>query len=142
MKPASYAPLLQEILIDDRTLQKRVQEVGNQISYDYAGVSPLLLICVLKGGVLFLNDLMRHIDVPHAIDFLAVSSYGKHARETTGAVRIDMDLKQNVDGQHLILVEDIVDSGYTLSYLLHLLLSRKPATLKFCTLSTKPPPPI
>lgn len=138
MKTASYQHVLQETLIDEHTLQARIQELGAQISRDYAGVGPLLLICVLKGGVLFLTDLMRQIDVPHAIDFLAVSSYGKHARETTGAVRIDMDLKQNVDGQHLILVEDIVDSGYTLSYVRDLLLARKPASLKICTLLSKP----
>ncbi len=132
------ADILEEVLIDETTLQARIAELGAQISADYAGVPNLLLICVLKGGVMFLTDLMRHIDVPHAIDFMAVSSYGTLARETTGVVRIDMDLKQDVAGQNLLIVEDIVDSGTTLAYLRRILEARAPASIKICTLLNKP----
>ncbi len=130
--------ILEEVLIDEVTLQTRIAELGAQISKDYAGINNVLLICVLKGGVMFLTDLMRHIDVPHAIDFMAVSSYGTLARETTGVVRIGMDLKQDVAGQNLLIVEDIVDSGTTLAYIRRLLEARDPASIKICTLLNKP----
>ncbi len=130
--------VLGEILIDEATLQARVAELGAQINKDYAGVDHLLLVCVLKGGVMFLSDLMRHIEVPHAIDFLAVSSYGTAARQTTGVVRIDMDLRQDVEGLNLLIVEDIVDSGTTLAYIRRLLEARNPASIKICTLLSKP----
>jgi hypoxanthine phosphoribosyltransferase len=130
--------ILDEVLIDETTLQARVAELGAQISKDYAGVDNLLLICVLKGGVMFLTDLMRHIDVPHAIDFLAVSSYGTRVRETTGVVRIEMDLQQDVAGRNLLIVEDIIDSGTTLAYIRRLLEARNPASIKICTLLNKP----
>ncbi len=130
--------ILEEVLIDETTLQARIAELGTQITADYAGVKNLLLICVLKGGVMFLTDLMRHIGVPHAIDFMSVSSYGTLVRETTGVVRIDMDLKQDVAGQNLLIVEDIVDSGTTLSYLRRILEARSPASIKICTLLNKP----
>jgi hypoxanthine phosphoribosyltransferase len=97
-----------------------------------------VLICVLKGGVAFLVDLMRHITVPHEIDFLAISSYGVGARQSTGAVRLLMDLKANIEGRDVIIVEDIVDSGRTMDYLLRTLWARKPATLRVCTLLNKP----
>src|SRR5262249_44575418 len=98
----------------------------------------LLLVCVLKGGVVFLTDLMRHIDVAHSIDFLAVSSYGKNVRESSGAVRIDMDLGQQVEGRDVLIVEDIVDSGHTLAYIRRLLDARNPQRIKICTLLSKP----
>src|SRR4051812_32538214 len=122
--PPSYDKVLQEVLIDEASLKNRVAELGAQISHDYAKTRPLLLICVLKGGVMFLTDLMRQITIPHAIDFLAVSSYGVQVRESSGAVRIDMDLKQDVQDKHVLLVEDIVDSGYTLAYVHRLLVAR------------------
>ncbi len=128
---------LQEILIDEATLQARVAGLGAQIDKDYAGTKNLLLVCVLKGGVMFLSDLMRHLTVPHAIDFLAVSSYGT-GRQTTGIVRIDMDLRQDVEGLNLLIVEDIVDSGTTLAYIRRLLEARNPASVKICTLLSKP----
>ena len=134
----SYHQLSQGILLDEETIQKRIQELGQQINHDYNGVKDLLLVCILKGGVLFLTDLMRCIHVPHAIDFMAVSSYGMGARETTGAVRIDLDLRQDIIGKHLIIVEDIVDTGLTVSYLRKLLLARKPADLKLASLLYKP----
>ena len=130
--------VLEEVLIDEATLQARVAELGAQISQDYAGVNNLLLACVLKGGVMFLTDLMRHVSVPHAIDFLAVSSYGEHARETTGIVRIDMDLRCNIDGFNVLIVEDIIDSGTTLAYIRRMLQARNPASIKICTLLSKP----
>ncbi len=130
--------ILDEVLIDEAALQTRVAELGAQISQDYAGVDDLLLVCVLKGGVMFLTDLMRHIDVPHAIDFLAVSSYGTQVRETTGVVRIEMDLQQDVAGRNLLIVEDIIDSGTTLAYIRRLLEARIPASIKICTLLNKP----
>lgn len=133
----AYEYYLKEVLIDEATLQKRVAELGHAISQDYAGQRDLLLICVLKGGVMFLTDLMRHINVPHEIDFLATSSYGKGARESTGNVRIDMDLTEEVTDRHVIIVEDIIDSGHTLRFVMDVLQARKPASLKLCTLLDK-----
>jgi hypoxanthine phosphoribosyltransferase len=133
----AHEKYLQEILIDESTLQKRVAELGQQISQDYAGSGDLLLICVLKGGVMFLTDLMRHIDEPHEIDFLAISSYGKGVRESSGNVRIDMDLKVQVAGRHVLIVEDIIDSGHTLRFVMDVLEARKPASLRLCTLLDK-----
>lgn len=133
-----YEPYLQEILIDSDTLQARIRELGQQISRDYAGVSNVLLICVLKGGVMFLTDLMRHIDVPHSIDFLAISSYGGGVRESSGRVRIDMDLRHDIAGKHVIIVEDIIDSGHTMQYIVNMLSTRDPASLRICALLSKP----
>jgi hypoxanthine phosphoribosyltransferase len=132
-----YDKYLQEVLIDSDTLQGRIAELGKEISTDYADCEQLLLICVLKGGVMFLTDLMRHISVPHEIDFMALSSYGKGARDSTGTVRVDMDLTANVSGKHLLIVEDIIDSGHTLSFLMRMLSARTPASLKLCTLLNK-----
>lgn len=134
----SYLPFIEEILIDEETLQARIEALGAQINADYSHATDLLLICVLKGGVLFLTDLMRHIHVPHAIDFMAISSYGAGARESSGVVRIDLDLRQNVEGRNLLIVEDIIDTGTTLAYLRRLLLARNPASLRICTLLSKP----
>lgn len=136
--PQAYEKYLQEVLIDSAQLQARIAELGAQISTDYADCDDLLLICILKGGVMFLCDLMRYIDVPHEIDFLAVSSYGKGARESSGDVRIDMDLTTNVAGRHILLVEDIIDSGHTLRFVMDVILARKPASLRLCALLDKP----
>jgi len=97
-----------------------------------------LLICILKGGVLFLADLMRYIRVPHAIDFMAISSYGDGVRESSGRVRIEMDLNQDIAGKHILVVEDIIDSGHTMQYILSLLRTRNPASVRICTLLNKP----
>lgn len=132
-----YTKYLKEVLIDEETLKQRVKELGDQISADYAGCKDLLLICILKGGVLFLTDLMRQISVPHEIDFLAVSSYGVGVRESGGQVRIDMDLKARVEGRHVLLVEDIIDSGHTLRFVMDVIMARHPASLKLCTLLDK-----
>ena len=125
-----------EILITAEEIQARVAELGRQISADYEG-QDLLLIAVLKGGVLFLSDLMRHVTVPHAIDFMAISSYG-HSTETTGVVRILKDLDEPIDGRPVLIVEDIVDTGRTMDYLLRILQARHPASLRVCTLLNKP----
>lgn len=133
----SYEKYLQEILIDEITLQQRIADLGQQISDDYAGVQDLILICILKGGVMFLTDLMRHIDVPHEIDFLAVSSYGRGVRASSGNVRIDMDLSVQVRDKHVLIVEDIIDSGNTLQFVIDVLKARHPASVKLCTLLDK-----
>jgi hypoxanthine phosphoribosyltransferase len=131
-----YHEYLDEILISGETLQKRIAELGAEISRDYTGQT-LHLICILRGGVLFLTDLMRHITVPNTIDFMAVSSYGT-ARQTTGQVRISMDLTEDIHDRNVLLVEDIVDSGYTIASVLDFLETRHPKTLRVCTLLDKP----
>lgn len=132
-----YTELLAEILIDEETLQKRVAELGRQISIDYAGNDNLLLICILRGGVPFMVDLSRHITVPHMMDFMAVSSYGAGKRESTGNVRVTFDLQTNIKDKDVLLVEDIVDSGHTIASVLGMLETRQPASLKVCALLDK-----
>ncbi len=131
-----YRNLLAEILIDEKTLQNRVAELGAQISRDYAG-QDLLLICILRGGMIFLVDLMRQITIPHQIDFMAISSYGSGARQSEGDVRLTLDLQTNIHNKNVLLVEDIIDSGHTLSYVLEFLTTRQPNTLRVCTLLDK-----
>lgn len=132
----NYKEIMSEILIDEKTLNNRVRDLGEQISRDYRG-EELLLICILRGGVVFLTDLMRKISVPHGIDFMAVSSYGKGARSSTGNVRLSLDLQTNIEGKHVLLVEDIIDSGRTISRVLELLSTRNPKSLKVCALLDK-----
>ena len=129
--------MIDKVLVDEETLQARVKELGQIVSTEHEA-SDLVLICVLKGGVAFLTDLMRHITVPHEIDFLAISSYGAGQRESTGAVRLIMDLKADIAGRDVLIVEDIVDSGRTMDYLLRTLGARQPASLRICTLLSKP----
>ncbi len=131
-----YVSPSDQILIGPEKLQERIAELGHQIDADYAG-QELVLVCILKGGVLFLTDLMRAIHIPHAIDFMAVTSYGVGARESTGVVRIIMDLERDIRGKHVLIVEDIIDSGRTLNYILSVLQAREPASLKICTLLNK-----
>jgi len=133
-----YERYLQEILIDSETLQNRVVELAASINEDYADTRKLLLVCILKGGVMFLADLVRHITVPHSIDFMAISSYGDGVRESSGRVRIDMDLRQDIADKHILIVEDIIDSGHTMQYILSLLETRQPASIRICTLLSKP----
>ena len=125
-----------EILIDEERLQARIRELGREITADYAG-RELLLVGVLKGAVFFMADLMRAITVPCEIDFMAISSYGA-STDSSGVVRILKDLDINIEGRHVLVVEDIVDSGLTLSYLMRNLESREPASLEICALLTKP----
>jgi hypoxanthine phosphoribosyltransferase len=125
-----------EVLVGEEDLSRRVRELGEAISRDYAG-RPLLLVGVLKGAVFFLSDLMRFIDIPVEVDFMAVASYGS-ATDSSGVVRILKDLDIAIEGRDVLIVEDIVDSGLTLQYLLRNLGSRNPATLEVCALLTKP----
>lgn len=131
-----YHDYLDEILVSNEALQARITELGEEISRDYQGES-VHLICILRGGVLFLTDLMRHITVPNTIDFMAVSSYGAN-RQTTGQVRITLDLNEDIHDRHVLLVEDIVDSGYTIASVLEFLETRHPKSLRVCTLLNKP----
>jgi hypoxanthine phosphoribosyltransferase len=125
-----------EILVDEETLRNRVAELGEEISRDYAG-RDLLLIGVLKGAVFFMADLMRQLTVPCEIDFMAISSYGA-STDSSGVVRILKDLDINIEGRDVLVVEDIIDSGLTLSYLMRNLEAREPASLEICALLTKP----
>ena len=130
-----YRDVLAEILIDETHAAERVAELGAEISRDYAGTQNLLLICILRGGVPFLVDLSRHLTVPHMMDFMAVSSYGAGRRDSDGNVRVVFDLQTNIMGKHVLLVEDIVDSGHTIASVLGMLGTRQPASLKVCTLA-------
>jgi hypoxanthine phosphoribosyltransferase len=131
-----YHEFLSEVLIDAEQLQKRVAEMGAEISADYKG-QELLLICILRGGVLFLTDLMRTITIPHAVDFMAVSSYGVGRRASDGQVRISLDLNTNIVDRNVLLVEDIIDSGNTISSVLEMLSIRRPKSLHVATLLDK-----
>ena len=131
-----YKEVLDQVLIDEKTLQKRVAELGAQISADYPGDN-LLLACILRGGVPFIVDLSRHITVPHMMDFMAVSSYGAGARESTGNVRVTLDLQTNIRDKDVLLIEDIVDSGHTIASVLEFLQTRQPRSLKVCALMDK-----
>ena len=125
-----------ETLVSGEELRRRVAELGGQISADYEG-RDLLMVGVLKGAVIFLADLMRHLDVPCEIDFMAVSSYGSQT-DSSGVVRILKDLDTPIEGRDVLIVEDIVDSGLTLQYLMRNLGARNPASLEVCALLTKP----
>lgn len=125
-----------EILIEQEPLQARIAELGAEISSEYEG-RDLLLVGVLKGAVFFMADLMRELSIPCEIDFMAISSYGA-ATDSSGVVRILKDLDTNIAGRDVLVVEDIIDSGLTLSYLMRSLKARKPASLEICALLTKP----
>lgn len=131
-------PKLGEVLISREAIQQRIADLGDEISRAYQECSDLLLVCILKGGVVFLTDLMRHINPPHAIEFMAVSSYGTGIRQSSGHVRIDMDLSHDISNRHVLIVEDIIDSGHTLQYIMRQLQARNPASLKICCLLSKP----
>jgi hypoxanthine phosphoribosyltransferase len=131
-----YKEIIGEILISERAIKKRVKELGKQISRDYAN-EDLLLICILRGGIVFMVDLMRHITVPHAVDCMALTSYGVGARESSGNIRMSLDLQTNIENKNVLLVEDIVDSGHTLTHVLEMLRTRHPKSLKVCALLDK-----
>ena len=124
------------VLISEEDLQRRVAELGAQVSADYCDMNPLL-ICVLKGGYVFLADLTRALTIKHGIDFMAVSSYGD-STTSSGVVRILKDLDRDITGRHILLVEDIIDTGHTIAYLLENLRVRGPASIRICTLLSKP----
>jgi len=133
-EPASDAP--PSVLISEAAIGRRVEELARQISRDYAGAGELVLIGVLRGAFVFLADLSRRLTVPCRVDFVALSSYG-HGSASGGAVRLVMDLRVNIAGNHVLVVEDIVDSGHTLAYLVAILQARHPASLKTCVLTRK-----
>jgi hypoxanthine phosphoribosyltransferase len=131
-----YREFLEETIIPTDVLQKRIAELGVEISHDYQG-KDLLLICILRGGVFFLTDLMRQITTPHTVDFMAVASYGVGARQASGQARLTLDLNTDIRGRDVLLIEDIVDSGYTIEAVLELLSTRHPRTLRVCVLLDK-----
>lgn len=124
-----------DTLISEEKLQARIAELGTQISMDYEG-KELVVLCVLKGGVMFMTDLVKHIEVPLKMEFMVVSSYGDEYK-SSGHVKILKDLDEPIEGKDVLIVEDIIDSGRTLSYLKKMLSERKPESLKICTLLDK-----
>ncbi len=129
---------LERVLIDADTIQRRVIELANQINHDYADIEePLILVGVLKGSFIYLSDLCRKLTVPHVIDFIAVSSYGKGS-ETTGNVRLLMDTRENLENHHVLIVEDILDTGYTLDYLVRNFKARGTKSVNTTVLLEKP----
>ncbi len=126
-----------EVLVTQAQLQQRVAELGAQITRDYAGQDPVL-VCVLRGAVVFVADLMRNLDMNFDVDFMAVSSYGGKHTQSTGVVRILMDLGTNIEDRQVLIVEDIIDTGRTLSYMMQNLQTRRPASIKVCALLDKP----
>ena len=131
-----YKEVLAETLIDSPMLQSRIRELAEEINRDYAE-EDLLLICILRGALPFMVDLMRYITVPHAIDCMAISSYGAGNYSSSGNVRLTLDLQMNIQGKNVLLIEDIVDSGHTIAHVLELLKTRNPKTLKVCALLDK-----
>ena len=134
--PAEPDAAIGEVLVSNEDLQRRVAELGAEISADYEG-RDLVIVGVLKGAVLFIADLMRHLTIPCEVDFMAVSSYGSQT-DSSGVVRILKDLDEPIAGRDVLIVEDIIDSGLTLHYLLRNLKARDPASLEVCSLLTKP----
>ncbi len=128
---------IDRVLLDETTIQRRVEELAAQISADYAEIDDLILVGVLKGAFIFLADLARRLTIPHHVDFIALSSYNRGA-VSTGAVRMIMDTRAPVTGRNVLIVEDIVDTGYTLDYLLRIFQARQPASLRACVLLSKP----
>ena len=127
---------IERVFFSEEALDKRVSEIAAEINRDYAGKEPML-ISVLRGSFVFMADLIRKIEVPCTVDFMSVSSYGR-GTTSSGQVQITKDLSDDIEGKDIIVVEDILDSGNTLSYLLQLLQARKPASMKLCTLLDKP----
>ncbi|HEX9580105.1 MAG TPA: hypoxanthine phosphoribosyltransferase [Gemmatimonadales bacterium] len=126
-----------KVLITEEAIAAKVSRIGAQISQDYAGTDGLMLVGVLKGSFIFLADLSRKLTIPHTVDFIALSSYGGATR-SSGEVRLMMDLRTTIAEKHVLIVEDIVDTGHTLEYLMRLLRARGPASLKACALVRKP----
>ncbi len=123
-------------LVSEDTIQERVRQLAAEISDDYAAEGEIVLIGVLKGAFIFLADLSRRLTIPRVIEFIALSSYGKGS-ESTGAVRLIMDLRESIEGKHVLVVEDIVDTGHTLKHLVDLLETREPASIRTCALVRK-----
>jgi hypoxanthine phosphoribosyltransferase len=128
---------IDHVLIDSATLHARIQELAQQVEDDYADCDELMLVGVLKGAAVFMSQFSLLLKRPHSLEFMATSSYGSSTR-SSGIVQIALDLRTNIHGRHVLILEDIIDSGRTLSYLRELLLGRKPASLRICTLLNKP----
>ncbi len=131
-KNIKSSEILGRILFPGKEIQKKVKELGNKITLDYAG-KELVIVCILRGAVVFLTDLIKHIDLPLSIDFMSISSYGFSPIDS-GLVKITKDLDENIEGKHVLIVEDIIDTGLTLSYMSRNLLLREPASIEICTL--------
>ncbi len=134
--PPGEPEMLASILITEDQLQQRIRQLGATISQDYAG-KELLLLCILRGGIMFLADLMRTLTIPHIVDFMAISSYTPGVRRSSGQVRITLDVSQDIADKHVLVVEDIVDTGHTIAHVIDLLHTRHPASLKICALLDK-----
>ncbi len=131
-----YKEYLEKIILTEEQIQQRIKELGAEISRDYDG-KELLIICILRGGVMFTTDIVRQISVPLAIEFMAVSSYGTGVRKSEGEVRITLDLNSSITDKHVLILEDIIDSGNTLASVIDMLKTRNPASLYICTLLDK-----
>lgn len=125
-----------EVILSESEIRERIQELGSQIASDYEGELPLL-VCILKGGTMFLSDLLRTLPIAVEIDFMSVSSY-RGETESSGVVRVLLDLEISIEGRHVLIVEDIIDTGRTLAHILELFETRDPASIKICTLMDKP----
>lgn len=132
----NYREYIDKVLVTEEQIKTRIKELGEQINRDYAG-EELLIVCILRGGVMFTVDLVREITVPLAMEFMAVSSYGSGARQSEGEVRITLDLNTSIAGKHVLIVEDIIDSGHTLASVIELLQTRNPKSVCVCTLLDK-----
>ena len=128
---------IERVLLDEETIAARVRDLAAQVSADYGDSDDLVLVGVLKGAFIFMADLARQLSVPHRVDFIALSSYNKGSI-SDGAVRLIMDTRTNLTGRHVLIVEDILDTGYTLDYLLRIFRAREPASLRTCVLLSKP----
>jgi hypoxanthine phosphoribosyltransferase len=128
-------PYISKIIVSDKEIENRVSELARQIDQDYSGVEQLLLIGILRGAFVFMADLTRHLQTPHVVDFMALTSYKKTV--SSGEVRILMDSREPMKGQHILIVEDIIDSGDTLNHLYHTIQEREPASLRACVLVRK-----
>jgi hypoxanthine phosphoribosyltransferase len=131
-----YREFLAEVIVSEEVLQHRIFELAEEINHDYRG-QDLLLVCILRGGIVFLTDLMRRLAVPHTLDFMVVSSYMVGARQSSGQARISLDLKTDIYDRNVLLIEDIVDSGYTIQAVMNVLGVRKPKSLNVCALLDK-----
>ena len=131
-----YREFIDQVLVEAAAIEQRVRELGVQISRDYAG-EDLLVVCLLRGGITFAADLTRQISISHELDCMSLSSYGTGQYASSGNVRVNLDLKTNIEGRHVLLVEDIVDSGRTLAHVLEMLKTREPKSVKVCVLLDK-----
>ena len=131
-----YQEFIDEILVDEKTIERRVSELGAQVSQDYTG-QELLVVCLLRGGMTFTADLTRFLTIPHTLDCMSLSSYGTGHYSSSGNVRVNLDLMTNIEGLNVLLVDDIVDSGRTLAHVLQMLKTREPKSLKVCVLLDK-----